>query len=165
MKHLLLVISLAFVACDNTGPLDKKDPKAIYLDTNLPGLKVVRDQLAGEYITCKKNIKRLQTVASSFKHTESKFRLQVKVDSLKMLQDQLKAQLDKIDTEVEHGIALKEINNVDGGGLRHSDINKLMIQSSACLKSARAANHSASTMIEVQSDQISPPKVIPVKRT
>lgn len=165
MKHLLLLaLIMGLVACDRTGPLDAKDPKAIYLESNLPHLKVVRDQLAFEYVTCKHNIERLRVIAGSFNHEASRYRIRVKVESMEALKDQLKEHLDKIDAEAEQGIALKEINNVDGGGLRHANVSRLMSQSTNCLKNAKAANSSVVRIYNNSEDETPPPKVVRVSK-
>lgn len=165
MKRLMLIaLSMVMVACDNTGPLDAKDPKALYLESNLPHLKSIREELAFEYIACKHNIEKLQAIAASFEHEVSKNRICIKVESMKVLRDQLKAQLNKIDAEAEQGIALREINKIDGGGLRLTDTHKLLAQSANCLKNAKAANSSVGRIYQTSDDELHPPKVIPVRK-
>lgn len=163
MKQLmLLIVAIACVACERVGPLDANDPRAIYLEQNLPHLKLVRDQIAFEYVTCKHNIEKLLLLCSSFHHEEAKEHIRAKVESLKLQRNQLKFQLDRIDTEVEHGIARREINQIDGGGLRQQELNKLMAQSAKCLKTAKDAN---SAVVRIYDNtEVAPPKVVPVRR-
>lgn len=120
---------MMFTACEQSPDLPSNDVRIRYLEMNLPQLKNLRDQIAFQIKTCKSNIDHLGDVRGSFNQEASIKMVDVKIQAIRQQQLQLNQQLQRIDTEAERGIALKEFNTIDGGGERRKEIDALTAES------------------------------------
>jgi hypothetical protein len=138
--------SLMFTACDPSPDMADGDVRVKYLESNHPQLKNLRDQIVFQIKTGRVNIVHLEHVRDGFTQDASKKLVDDKIRNIKQQQSQLDAQLKRIDTEAERGIALKEFNVVDGGGERKAEIEALTQESSQRVTSAAKLNNNIDEM-------------------
>lgn len=143
---ILGLISLTFAACEPSRDMPNNDARIVYLESNYPQLKNLRDQLVFQIKTSKKNVDQLNTLKSSFTQDASKEMVEKKISVIKQQQEQLINQLKRIDTEAERGIALKEFNTIDGGGERKSEIAALTNEAQQRVASATSLNNNIDVM-------------------
>ena len=109
--------------------------KEAFLSQN-PTLKVVLSRLQNENGIHESNIAELKKIRRSFSQESSKMMIEQKIADYTGSVARLQAQINRIDEEVERGVALQKFNQMDGGGLASADISNLIRQSSAVLNAA-----------------------------
>lgn len=143
---ILGLISLTFAACEPSHDVPNNDARIVYLESNYPQLKNLRDQLVFQIKASKKNVDQLNTLKSSFTQDASRSMVDKKILAIKQQQEQLIEQLKRIDTEAERGIALREFNTIDGGGERKDEIAALTNESQQRVASATSLNNNIDVM-------------------
>lgn len=127
-------------ACSLSYRLDDDDPKNIFLERNFPKVKTARDDIAFQIDNTNVNIGNLIKLKRTFKQEESKKVVQHKINQLSAQRDALKTYLNKIDVELEKGMAMQAINDIDGGGLRIIDLNLIIEDADIYIRQARDTN-------------------------
>lgn len=102
-----------------------------------PQLKLVREELSSEISTLDANISRLKRLRFGFKQSESKQFLTDKIDSVDAQRQKLREHLGRIEAEVEKGLALREINKLEGGGKVSEETAQLLGSATKSLREAR----------------------------
>ena len=131
---IIVGIFLLLVSC---GP-DKNvvAAKGAFLEST-PQLKLVYERMIVEQHAYEDNVSNLKKLKRSFNQPSAKSAVQSKIDDLNSKLSALNSQIDKIEEEVEKGVALRQFNQMDGGGLRDNDVTNLMNESLAVLDSTR----------------------------
>lgn len=131
---------MMFTACEHSHDLPSNDVRVQHLEQNYPQLKNLRDQIVFQEKTCRQNVDHLMGVRRSFSQEASRNLVDNKIKAVRQQQQQLIAQLNRIDAEVERGIALKEFNTIDGGGERKTEIEALTQESAQRIATAARLN-------------------------
>jgi hypothetical protein len=114
---------------------DVVNAKAAFLAQN-PKLDVILAQLRNEHNVQEANISELKKIRRSFAQEGSKMMVEQKIADYTASIQGLKAQINRIEEEVERGVALQTFNQMDGGGLAASDMQTLIQQSMSVLNTA-----------------------------
>lgn len=142
MKTLAAIIctSVFLVGCERSPIIKSSDPKHSYMEQNLPQVKNVREQVAFQIVQCNVNISNLNRLWRQFTQPDSRKVVEEKLKQVEAQKQCLWEQLDRIDAEVEKGIALQSFNKIDGGGTREEFFNEMVKNAYRSVNSARAVN-------------------------
>lgn len=102
-----------------------------------PQLKLVREQLLSEIAIMDANIARLKKLRSGFSEKDSKQFVTEKINDADAQRQKLKEQLSRLEAEVEKGLALRELNKLDGGGKVAEEAEQLLADANKSLREAR----------------------------
>lgn len=130
---VLLVKGCQEIAKTRTNTIEKNK----FLSEFNPALKVLRDQLVAEISTLDGHVQRLENIRSSFSQEGSRAFVTQRIETLQVQRQNLKQQLDRIDVEAEKGVALREFNKMDGGGIASEENAKLAAGAQEALGEAR----------------------------
>jgi len=137
----LLLATCAIVAALLLGACKEKAERAAQKEKFLtefnPQLKLVREQLLSEITTIDTNITALKKLRSGFSEKDSKQFVTEKIDHANAQRQKLKEQLGRLEVEVEKGIALRELNKLDGGGKVSEGTDQLLADANKSLKESR----------------------------
>jgi hypothetical protein len=169
MRVIAFVVACVFsyvliTSCwKDVNPAKLDEVKTAYIEQNLPQIKVVREQAVYQINTCNKNIETLEKLKSSFEKQESKAFVQKKIEQIAKQCNELKEHVNKIDTEVEKGLALQAFNSIDGGGIRHEEILQIADEARVSINNAQKANSNIANEYGIKVEEQLPPKAIPVE--
>jgi hypothetical protein len=125
--------------------------KESFLQETSPQLKVMRERLLGELSSCEDGIKELKKLVKGFNQQTAIAAVEAKIKSLELRSDALKKQLNRIDEEVERGVALRRINQIDGGGVVNQDLSGVMKDCESALGDAKKARTQLETELGMPS--------------
>lgn len=165
MRNIALAACLlvSFAACDNNSKFDLNEAKTSYMEQTLPQVKKTRDQVVFQIKVCNENIDKLDKLKDSFQKQESKALVQSKIDQIVVQKKNLTEHVNKIDTEVEKGLALQAFNTIDGGGIRHEELKQITQDAQKSVSNAQTVNSSIAKEYGASTVDILPPKAIPVE--
>lgn len=159
---MLLACFLVLGACSRKSPnLESHDPKSVFLEQNFPKAKVVRDEIAAQINNTNVNIGNLVLLKRKFTQQEAINIVQQKINHLCGQRDTLWHHLNKIDNELEKGMAMQAFNNIDGGGVRALDLQQTLSEAQACTHQARNINSRVSQEMGYSSLEV--PRAVPVR--
>lgn len=137
----LLLATCAIVAALLLGACKEKAERAAQKEKFLtefnPQLKLVREQLLSEMATMDANITALKKLRSGFSEKDSKQFVTEKINHADAQRQKLKEQLGRLEAEVEKGLALRELNKLDGGGKVSEGTAQLLANANKSLREAR----------------------------
>jgi len=143
MKKILFLslISLSMIACEGKRyVLKDNDPKMVFLESHYPQMKITRQELAREVEVCKANLAKLDTLYGTFEQKSSKDFVYEKVKILTQDRSILVNQLNKVDAEIEKSMAVETFNSIDQGGLKLTQLNSLMEETTTLIFKSRNLN-------------------------
>ena len=164
---MLLVCGL-MTACNENYSYKEDGPHQKFVDAYMPMVKVTRDGVVHQIKVTDENIDKLYATKKQFTQESTKNMLMNRINALFAQKKSLKEVLDKIDVEVERGIALHTFNQIEGGNTRKQTISNLNAQAQERIASAQLLNNNIHNMHEevippVRVREVAPPKVIPVR--
>ena len=121
-----------------------------------PQMKVMRDRLLGELVSCETSLKELKVLARSFNQPSAKAAVEKKIGVFELKCGSLKEQLSRIEEEVEKGVALRKFNQIEGGGLIDQDLADMMKDSQSALNNAEQARKKMETELGQPSTDVRP---------
>jgi hypothetical protein len=147
MSVLLRIGAVILVLCivssileDSAAEKDVRAKKDEFLGKYNPALKTVRQQLLTEVKNCDETIEKLQRMQRGFQQQSAKDYVQPQIDACLRQKQSLDAELARVETEVEKGVALKEFNSGDAGGQLDKDLSALINKAQASIHGAREMN-------------------------
>jgi hypothetical protein len=164
---MLLVCGL-MTACNEDYSYKQDGPHQKFVDAYMPMVKVTRDGVVHQIHVTNENIDKLYATKKQFTQESSKNMLMTRINALFEQKKSLKEVLDKIDVEVERGIALQTFNQIDGGNTRKQTISMLNRQAQERVAAAQLLNNNIHNMNEevvppARVQSVAPPRVIPLR--
>lgn len=169
MRALLMMVAGGLVtACSPSYNYEEGGPHQKFVEAYMPHVKVTRDGVVHQIKVTDDNIDKLYDTKKKFTQESTKNMLMNRINALFAQKKSLKEVLDRIDVEVERGIALQTFNQIDGGNTRNQTINQLTAQAQERIVSAQMLNNNIHNMNEEVLPPktvkvVPPPRVIPVR--
>jgi hypothetical protein len=144
VRALSLAACLGLVGqtgCDLTGKRKEVNAKKEeFLASYNPRAKTIRDELLAELCVCNENIEKLKRLRGGFKQESSRAFVNAKIEVLERQKEGIRSNLAAIDSEVEKGLALREFNQLDGGGVRDGEMRELLDKAQSEAVKSRGMN-------------------------
>jgi hypothetical protein len=165
---LMMVVCGLLTACSEDYSYKQDGPHQKFVDAYMPMIKVTRDGVVHQMHVTNENIDKLYATKKQFTQESSKNMLMTRINALFAQKKSLKEVLDRIDAEVERGIALQTFNQIDGGNTRNQTINMLNRQAQERVAAAQLLNNNIHNMNQeiippVRVQEIAPPRVVPIR--
>jgi hypothetical protein len=171
--HILMMLLVCglMTACNENYSYKEDGPHQKFVDAYMPMVKVTREGVVHQIRVTNDNIDKLYATKKQFTQESTKNMLMTRINALFEQKKSLKEVLDRIDEEVERGIALHTFNQIEGGNTRKQTISHLTRQAQERVAAAQLLNNNIHNMHEevvpiprVQTiDAPRPPKVIPLR--
>ena len=129
---IIAALKIAFMVTSSwKSNLDYKpqDARRVYMEDTLPHLSTSREELLREYKECENHIDKMYALSKTLDKSEAKDMVYAKMKQLGNQLRDLRIQIDRIDSQVEQGVAMKEFNFIEGGGQRLTDLKQVLKES------------------------------------
>jgi hypothetical protein len=165
---LILGVCGLMTACGENYSYKENGPHQKFVDAYMPMIKVTREDIVHQIKVTNDNIDKLYDTKKQFTQESTKNMLMKRINALFSQKKSLKDVLDKIDEEVERGIAFHTFNELEGGNTRKDTINLLTRQAQERVAAAQVLNHRILSMHEevlppATAQVVAPPRVIPLR--
>lgn len=117
-----------------------QDVRKVYMESTLPHLTSSREELLREYKECENHIDKMYALSKTLDKSEAKDMVYAKMKQLGNQLRDLRIQIDRIDSQVELGVAMKEFNFIEGGGQRLTDLKQVLKESETNIRSTENIN-------------------------
>jgi hypothetical protein len=117
-----------------------QDARRVYMEDTLPHLSTSREELLREYKECENHIDKMYALSKTLDKSEAKDMVYAKMKQLGNQLRDLRIQIDRIDSQVEQGVAMKEFNFIEGGGQRLTDLKQVLKESETRIQSTERIN-------------------------
>jgi hypothetical protein len=169
MRTLLtLGVCGLMTACSENYSYKENGPHQKFVDAYMPMIKVTREDIVHQIKVTNDNIDKLYDTKKQFTQESTKNMLMARINALFSQKKSLKDVLDKIDEEVERGIAFHTFNQLEVGNTRKGTIDLLTRQAQERVAAAQVLNHRILSMHEevlppATAQVVAPPRVIPLR--